>query len=53
MEDGRRLGAAQISGGSLSSVEANDFGFERNTPSTANGLELMDGGGDSPAVGEV
>ena len=28
--------------------EANDFTFERNTPSTANGLELMDGGGDSP-----
>ena len=22
--------------------------FERNTPSTAKGLELMDGGGDSP-----
>ena len=28
--------------------EANDFAFERNTSSTANGLELMDGGGDSP-----
>ena len=27
--------------------EANDLAFERNTPSTANGLELMDGGGDS------
>ena len=24
------------------------IGFERNTPSTANGLELMDGAGDSP-----
>ena len=29
--------------------EANDLAFERNTPSTANGLELMDGGGDSPS----
>ena len=28
--------------------EANDLAFERNTPSTANGLELMDGGGDAP-----
>ena len=28
--------------------EANDLAFERNTPSSANGLELMDGGGDSP-----
>ena len=28
--------------------EANDFAFERNTPSTANGLEFMDGGADSP-----
>ena len=28
--------------------EANDLAFEKNTPSTANGLELMDGGGDSP-----
>ena len=28
--------------------EANDLAFERNTPSTASGLELMDGGGDSP-----
>ena len=28
--------------------EANDLAFARNTPSTANGLELMDGGGDSP-----
>ena len=28
--------------------EANDLAFERNTLSTANGLELMDGGGDSP-----
>ena len=27
--------------------EANDLAFEKNTPSTANGLELMDGGGDS------
>ena len=27
--------------------EANDLAFERDTPSTANGLELMDGGGDS------
>ena len=27
--------------------EANDLGFERNTTATANGLELMDGGGDS------
>ena len=26
---------------------ANDLAFERNTPSTANGLKLMDGGGDS------
>ena len=24
-----------------------DLAFERNTPSTANGLELMDGGGNS------
>ena len=28
--------------------EANDLAFQRNTPSTANKLELMDGGGDSP-----
>ena len=28
--------------------DANDLAFERNTPSTANELELMDGGGDSP-----
>ena len=28
--------------------EANDLAFERNTPSAANGLELMDGGDDSP-----
>ena len=28
--------------------EANDLAFERITPSTANGLELMDGGGDAP-----
>ena len=28
--------------------KANDLAFEKNTPSTANGLELMDGGGDSP-----
>ena len=28
--------------------EANDLAFDRNTPSTANGLELMDGGGDTP-----
>ena len=27
--------------------EGNDLAFERNTLSTANGLELMDGGGDS------
>ena len=27
--------------------ESNDLAFEKNTPSTANGLELMDGGGDS------
>ena len=27
--------------------EANDLAFERNTPSTVNGLELLDGGGDS------
>ena len=27
--------------------EANDLAFERNSPSTANGLELMDGGGNS------
>ena len=30
--------------------EANDLAFERNTPSTANGLELTDGGGDSPRL---
>ena len=28
--------------------ETNNLAVERNTPSTANGLELMDGGGDSP-----
>ena len=28
--------------------DANDLAFERNTHSTANGLELLDGGGDSP-----
>ena len=28
--------------------EANGLAFERNTPSTAHGLELMGGGGDSP-----
>ena len=28
--------------------EANDLAFERNTPSATSGLELMDGGGDSP-----
>ena len=28
--------------------EANDLAFERNTPSATNGLELMDGGNDSP-----
>ena len=28
--------------------EADDLVSERNTPSTANGLEFMDGGGDSP-----
>ena len=26
---------------------ANDLAFERHTPSTTNGLELMDGGNDS------
>ena len=30
---------------SLYRFEANDIAFERNTPSTASGLELMDGGG--------
>ena len=33
--------------------KANDLAFERNTPSTANGLELMVGGGDSPTVAEA
>ena len=28
--------------------EANDLAFERNSPSATNGLELMDGGDDSP-----
>ena len=29
-------------------LSANDLAFERNTPSATNGLELMDGGDDSP-----
>ena len=28
--------------------EANDLAFERDTPSATSGLELMDGGNDSP-----
>ena len=30
--------------------EANDLAFERNTPSSTNGLELMEGGDDSSPV---
>ena len=33
--------------------EANDLAFERNTLSTANGLELLDGGDDSPEFAEA
>ena len=29
-------------------LRRNDLAVERNTPSTAKGLEVMDGGGDSP-----